>query len=619
MSAKQSNLSNPKYGYDMVVATTQVSVNATMMEWLSKFKGKPFIQAYIYDPSVNGGQGGPSPTNYDDLVTRLQFDPFTVPDNTPMDDPRMLKLQAEKFMFAFYVELGIPDFPLDKIPPTIAFNKEGSYVTYNMVAKKFKMIVIQPALYGQATWINLTQDTSPEPWVFSFTVNLDLQTDNINNYFHDLPIETQEEIKNLGIDMFSVQQLFLDLNAAGLTDSVTIKGLDKSSIAYVYLTQIFINTYLAQISKEGGIMLGFSVVSKEVFPNNVSIIPTDMNFMISSYKDSSGRATTDYDAYTLNYLIMSKSNPMPAPVQFSWNWVEKDQISQYAGVMAVNRNTFVAFLHALLSPGLNNIAKKPTTKFFINCIKCEIGWGYEAEQTPQSYMIVNEGNSHVLTFSYDKRASSDDSAYYCAAWGNFEAKYKVQSDVYLEGATIRIDTTATMWMHINVCGGVTEGDFAKKLSTTSYTLGVDAYGRITVKREGPIITDQSEKVDPSWWTKFLTLGAIDDVVDKVKETVKIWLEKFLTADASRIEDMLNSSSGWTFPGARTYAFMNTQFSDTQDLVTNVLYVSPKTDREVVAKMLALVKKNPELLQKRAANLEMLLMEQIPELAKEATH
>ncbi|UXD68001.1 hypothetical protein MUK51_12285 [Sphingobacterium faecium] len=616
MSAKNSDLSNPKYGYDMVVATTQTSVNATMKEWLSKYSGKPFIQAYIYDPSANNGSGGPALTNYDELVAKLGFDPFTIPENTPMTDPHLVKLLEERFMFAFYTELGLPDFPLEKIPPIIEFNKEGSYVTYNMVAKTFKIVVIQPGLYGPATWINLNQQDATDPWVFSFTIDLDLRTDNINNHFSNLPKETQKEIKNLGIDMFSVQQLFLDLNAASLSDSVTIKGLDKNSVAFVYLNQIFINTYVAQISKDGGIMLGYSVVSKEEFPKNVSIIPTDMNFMISSYKDSSGKATPDYNGYTLNYLIMSKGRPLPAPVQFSWNWVEKDQVSQYAGVMAVNRNTFITYLHHLLSQGLGTIARKPTTYFHINCIECGIRWGYEAEETPQTYNIVNQNGAHVLTYSYNKRAFDDDSQY-CGiygTWGNFEAKYNVQSDVYLEGTSIRIETTTTMWMHINVCGGVTEGNFAKKSSTTLYTLGVDAYGRITVSTNGPKITDHSEAVDPSWWTKFLTLGAIDDMVDTVKNSVKGWLEGFLAADAGRIQQMLNSSSGWTFPGARTYAFMNAQFSEHQDLVTNVLYISPKTDRKVIAQMLALVKSEPEILLERADSLEKLLVHKIPQLS-----
>lgn len=60
--------------------------------------------------------------------------------------------------------------------------------------------------------------------------------------------------------------------------------------------------------------------------------------------------------------------------------------------------------------------------------------------------------------------------------------------------------------------------------------------------------------------------------------------------------------------------MNAQFSEHQDLVTNVLYISPKTDRKVIAQMLALVKSEPEILLERADSLEKLLVHKIPQLS-----
>jgi hypothetical protein len=53
MSADRSALSHTMYGYDMVVATTQAAVNATMREWMSKYKSKPFTQVYVFDPEKN--------------------------------------------------------------------------------------------------------------------------------------------------------------------------------------------------------------------------------------------------------------------------------------------------------------------------------------------------------------------------------------------------------------------------------------------------------------------------------------------------------------------------------------------------------------------------------------
>ncbi|WP_276133779.1 hypothetical protein [Polluticoccus soli] len=613
MSANQSNLSDPKYGYDMVVATTQASVNATMQEWLSKYTGAPFTQAYVYDPTHQYSPNGIALTDFEQLKKDVGFDPFTIPDKTATTDQRIAKLLDKKFMFAFQIEIGMPDFPAEKIPPVIQFNKEGSYVTYNMVCKTFKIIVIEPGLYGPASWINLSQDTADAPWVFSFTIDLDLRNDNINNHFSTLPPETQREIKNLGQDMFSVQQLFLDLNAAGLSDSITISGLDKTSQAYMVLTQVFLNKYLADIAKNGGIMLGYSVVSQQPFPQNVSIIPTNLNFEISSYKDAKGQATADYPAYTLNYLIMSKGRPMPSPTQFAWNWVEKDQTTQYAGVMSVNRGTFIQFLHDILSPSLRNLAKVPGTSYSVNCIKCSFGWNYNTDQSAQAFNIVQNGGSHVLTYSYSKSSSSSDSIY-CGlwgVWGNIGADYSVQSDVYLQGTTIRIETTLTMHMHLNVCGGVTDGNFVKKKLVDIYTIGVDAQGRISVSQATPQITDMSDAVNPDGWSKFVTLGQINSAVDNVKNSVTGWIDGFLASDSATIAATLNGSNGWVFPGGKTYSFLNAQFSDAQDLVANVLYIAPTATK---AERAALLKGLPVELAKLVAPAKKATAEAETELA-----
>ncbi len=572
MSANQSDLSNAHYGYDMVLATTQASVNATMEEWLSKQTSGPFIQAYVYNPDHPSGQSGATLIDFKELEKEVGFDPFSIPNGTPTDDPRIKALLDKKFMFAFQVEIGIPDFPLKDIPPVISFDQEGSYVTYNMVCKTFKVIVIEPALYGQTEWLNLSQEEQDKPWVFGFTIDLDLRSDNINNHFHDLPPVTQKEVKNLGEDMFSVQQLFLDLNTAGLSNSVSISGLKPTSQAYIVLTQVFLNTYLADLSKNGGIMLGLSVVSHKPFPQNVSLIPTNLNFEISSYKDSTGKATTDYPAYTLNYLVMSKGHPMPAPAQFTWNWVEKGNVDKYAGVMAINRTAFTAFLHDLLSPSLTTICKKPVTHFSVNLIEAKFSWSYENDPGPFSFNTVANGGSHVLTFSYSKSASDSDT--FVPNWGNFGVDYTASSDVFIEGTTITIKTRLKMHCHINVDGGIADGDWADFSSVTTYTIGVDTHGMLSVSTPGPVITDNSKKPDPDWWSKLITLGQIDNVADRIKNSLQSWVKGFLTSEASVIANMLNGSNTWVFPGGKTFTFTDVAFSDNQDLVSHVLYIAP---------------------------------------------
>jgi hypothetical protein len=281
----------------------------------------------------------------------LGFDPFTT---SVLTDDQKSALQEQYFLFGFQTEMGLPDFPSDTLPPIIELNQEGSTVIYNMVCKVFKVVDLQASEYGDPSWIFCDQSTGDAPWEIQFTVDLNLVRDSVVNQFALLPTDMQNEVKDLGEDMFSVQQLYLDLNDATLSTSFSVEGLDPTTTAYIYLTTVFLGQYADQIADEGGVMLGFGVTSDTPFPDNTSLIPTDLNFIVSSYKEDD-KATDDYSAYTLNYLLMANDNSMPAAVGFDWNWVDKDNLTKFAGTTAINRDTFVEFLNALLSPTLNSI------------------------------------------------------------------------------------------------------------------------------------------------------------------------------------------------------------------------------------------------------------------------
>ncbi len=576
MSGKNSNLNNLQFGYDMVVSVTQESVNATMKEFLSKYDGTEFVQSYVYNPDAPKGQDPNMKKDFNELKKDLGFDPFTIPNGADLQDPKVKKLLEEKFTFAFKAEIGLPDFPLDLIPDTVVFNKEGSYVTYNMVCKVFQVINLEASLYGDATFINLSQAEATEPWRFQFTVDLDIQSDNVNNHFHKLPEAAQKKIKELGEDMFSIQQLLLDLNSAGLAEQPKIEGLDPSSTAYVKLTSVFVNEYFTHLSQEGGVLLGFTVKASKNFPDETSIIPTDLNFEISAFK-TAGIATTDYDLYTLNYLVMSKGNHMPAPVPFTWNWIDKAEEKDYHGTMTIKKGTFIAFLNDLLSPTLSELCIKPNVSFHVNCAEVKVKYGYECDHGHHSYNVVNDGTSHALTFSYNKSDKDDDNQY-CVTWdnwGNFSVKYTGTSNVYLENAAIRIVSTAKAHVHLNIDAGVTSGDFAKYKTEVIYNISIDEEGRMIVKEDPPKFTDNSEKPDPSGWSKFITLGQINSLIDSIQDSLKDWMKDILTGNSDDIQKMLNGSSTWVYPGGKTFLFKDLYFSDHQDLVAHVVYTDPE--------------------------------------------
>jgi hypothetical protein len=122
---------------------------------------------------------------------------------------------------------------------------------------------------------------------------------------------------------------------------------------------------------------------------------------------------------------------------------------------------------------------------------------------------------------------------------------------------------------------VTEGNWASYRITTTYTIGVASDGALTVTQNDPQVEDKSEKPDPNWWSKLISVGTIDACVANIQNYLKPLLKGFGTGFENDIALMLNGSNGWTFPGGRTYTFTGVEFSDYQDLVADLLYVTPK--------------------------------------------
>jgi hypothetical protein len=388
----------------------------------------------------------------------------------------------------------------------------------------------------------------------------------------------QDEIKNLGEEMFSVQQLYFDLNNAALSSSFAVVGLDSSTLAFTYLTTVFLDQYVKQVAADGGVMLGFGVVSDTPFPDNTSLIPTDLNFVVSSYKED-GQATDDFSAYTLNYLIMANDNTMPAAVAFNWNWVEKDNLADFAGSVAINRDTFVDFLNQLLSPTLNQITYKPDVSFSVNATKVTVKTSLSEDTASYSYSTTPDGGSQVLTFSYadsDKDTGSYPDSTAPLNWGSYSLKYTAQSDIYLEGTQIKNVTTVTAHVHMNVDGDVEEGNWAKYTQTSYYTIGIDAYGKMSVTQSSDPVVNNSDSVNPGTWGEIVTAGTIDDLVDSLQKYLKDALKDILVDESSKIADMLNGSNTWVFPGGQTFTFQDAEFSDYQDFIAHVLYIDPES-------------------------------------------
>ena len=581
MSGHQSNLSLPQYGYDLVVSITQGSLNATMKQFLDKFDGQKFISCYVSQEQSDGTYKD-VPGNYDKLSKIAGIDLFSIPTSNQTDAQKDAADQAydNLFSFAFKATMGLPaDFSLESIPNVIILDKGLVRVTYNLFFKDFQILNAQPQRRGYS-WINISQADEPAPWVFQFIVNLDLNSSD--SAFMHLPESIQTKVKNLHPNsMFSVQQLYLDLNTARLESVPKIVGLEPISRAYRYLTTVFINSYFKYWQEQnqhpsnpdGNILLGYSIKPTQPSTSSASIIPTDLTFMVSPFRNNKGIPTEDYDMYTLNYLVMSQNHHMPAAVEFGWNWVDKSEKSDYAGTVTIKKGSFVDFLNQQLSQSLNLICWRPQVQVYMDIIHYGFTYQLEKETTPQAYNVLNDGTSTVLTFNYTSRDYK--AAQYFVNWANFTVTNTISSNVSLKDNCIDIVTTVTVAANVNLDGGTTSGNFYKSKVKQQYEIGVDALGSLFVFVKEENSTDESDNIHASFWSELMSAGTINTVIENMQNYWGDIEKNLLKQYQTEILNFLSGSHVWIFPGGQTFLFKDVYFSDRQDLVAHLTYVDPE--------------------------------------------
>jgi|GEM_PF-1237205 len=584
MGAYESHLNLPQYGYDMVVATTEQAINATVKQYLLNYEGREFVSCYKLAPEGSDESYVPMP--YEEVLAIAGMNPFTIPETELQNDKQkeaVARLYDKEFAFAFRADMGIPlGFPVKDIPKVIVFHKAGTEVAYNLFFKNISVLNIEDSGRRGFRWQNLAQaysEKAKDPWVFKFRVNLDLSSGSTSLFDSLLPA-IQQKVKNLNPDSaFSVQQLYLDLNTALLTSDPTITGLDKSSWAYLYLTVGFIQNYYKTLKEEaknkdnpnGNFLLGYTI--KPTKPNNSSpsIIPTDLNIMISPFVDERGMATEEYNMFTLNYLVMSKDHTMPPSIPFIWNWIDDGQSS---GAMAIKREVFSSFLRQTLSPSLQQLCLIPVVYVHANSVSTKWNCTYQPNPDPVYYELIEEAGPRVLSIKYTATAHEKSAWLYNI--NEIESTVTIDSNIYLENNQIRSVTVANVYIWIKIWGGVTHGNLVTYSNETAYEIGVDAFGSLSAKMApgSPKFTDLSQGIDPNGWSQFVTGWQVDDLISDIKKRW-VFMKDFLDGHDKSIETMLNNSGVWVFPGGKTFAFKEAKFSNFQDLTTLVTYVEPE--------------------------------------------
>jgi hypothetical protein len=599
MTIAQTNLS--AFGYDLVVAVTQKSINATMKGFLDSLTAPEVIACFIYD-----NNGNMVPIGYEDLKRNAKgSDPFSVADGADSKTNQdLINLAAVLFAGAFKAQIGLPDMhDLKKIPPVVTLQGgTDAPVIFNLLCSEFNIVGFQYT--GPIThWLNKAQATD-DPWYFNATVNIAKATVPPSP---SLPAAVQAKINSLQAGTFGVQQLFLDLDTAikGARNP-TFKGVDPLSALAILVDQVFLGAYFKQMRESGQPILGYLVTMST--PDASSLQLGAVVRECCPLLDASGKPITNpnqaqQDAATFNYLCTVSKTP-PTPQTFPWNWVELGEVGSFSGIQAVRREAFADVLASALGVSLNG-------NF---CMSPSIGWTSYPGGGHAWYPSFNSSGPCTFTgaavngpvgqndFTLIRYITWEPPQQQAATdWftnGGMSCRYQVTCQysflgwVYLSMnggvSTLRIKLKPVMYFgaehwesFLDVPYHYHDVEYVQYINlevTLDLTLTVTSDGRLTVElpTQMPTPTDSSQPFE--FWHMGLTgrwYGSwIEPVLKNLIQSTKDSLNDRLKNLAAEVKGGLDSSQGWVFPGGKSFTFKKVAFSEYLDLISHITYVEP---------------------------------------------
>lgn len=590
MGASQSDLSNPKFGYDLVVAVTQASIDVTMEQFLAGVASPEVIACYVYNASNDL-----VPIDYATLKGNAKgSDPFAVsPQADPKTDPDLINLAAANFAGAFKARIGLPDMPLASIPAIATLGSgTNAPVLFNLLCAEFQIAGFEYGPRGSVTWINAQQPVGQgPPWYFSANVSLNAKPIDPNS---PVPPAVQQRINQLeqsfGPGAFSVQQLFLELDTAILEATPSIVGIPVGWPVWNLITSVFLGAYFKQMQQSGQPVLGYTFGMAHPQPSTMQLgaISHECCALMDNGQPIVNPTPAQQSATSFVYLGTTSTTP-PTPVPFPWNWIELNEVANFSGVQAVRRAVFLSYVAGLLNEHIGRLCQNTTVSLSHDGDEYHIRYYSEESPSPASFQLLTsipapaqDGYTEALSIGFSRKSHDDSEAadHLSSIHGDFN--YTLTGSVGVAGKQLRIQLNAVASMgfdHHEV--GIKYDDlplngYYNKTLTTIYMLGVDQNGHLAVDATNTVV-DNSASWDfsPGGILGLFGLESkLKDGLQALELSLAAMLDSGFTEYVDRVTDEINGYQGWIFPGVDAFVFKNVAFSEGQDLTTQVTYANP---------------------------------------------
>ncbi|MCJ1398294.1 hypothetical protein MMC11_001491 [Xylographa trunciseda] len=600
MGISTSNLSDPKYGYDIVVATTQASLNSTLWEWLSQAKQPVSYLCFLKNPNPRSGHPMIPVTLAKLLTLTGGVNPFEIPDQTPPSDPRIAALTNANFAGGLKMQVGVPPGMMPKDLPIVVLGNSASDIQFTMYCSQLSMVQ-----NTQGTWVVWTQPQGVA-WFVRTKVGLvsqDLDAALNVPYFqntgskHKAALLAKVEVLKKSGTAFSLQQLLFDLDHASMS-TPTPFFVPESSIASRMIIESFIPAYVASVEQHGSPILsvkaltpatavpqapplveytdaGFLHISRVVPESDPSVLAlTGVEWEVSPLVNVANPTLAQQDATTLNYLCAVNGHPLPAPAAFNWNWVEPQNVDTESGIIAINRNVIA-----------NHILQEVLPIATACCVKADFSttahwqggasyyWDLYPGQKPSAVLVTDSGPNVIAisyTTNYDSHVESDG-----ATVAALQILPSYSCNVTFTANIITVTQHMEFRVYVRYDSSSETVKVVNKTLTDEYTISVDQDGSLQTTKTSSKADDQSESPYESGILNFFT--NLNDLMADIKKNIGA----FAATNLKSIP--FDHLQNFIFPGARVFTFKSAMFSTGQDLLCAITYVDPNSVKQGTSK------------------------------------
>lgn len=583
MSSLQSNLSDAHYGYDLVVAVTQKSLNTTLAQFIAYLNSPEVILCYVYDVNNNL-----VPIDYKTLVANAkESDPFSVANGAdPKTNQGLINLAEANFAGAVKAKIGLPNAPLNSIPPIVVLgNGVAAPALFNLLCSEFQITGFEYGVRGMATWINLSQPTAAgKPWYFSARVNLNITQVDPGSA---VPKAVQNRIIQLQSDpanAFTIQKLFLELDTAILMSVPTPEGIPAGWVVWNLISTVFLGAYFKQMQETGDPVLSYSFTAKAPRPATLQLgaVSHESLPLLDNGLLINNPSPAQLDAAELVYIGSTTTTP-PVPVPFSWNWIDLPDVGNLSGVLAIRRDVFFTFLGQLANRNISNLCCDPTITVKGSGFGFYFGFGTPLSTHPSIFRPVSpigppaaDGFTQIFTLNFQHNCHGYDWLF--ATNFNVDCNYTLTGDISVSGSQIRVTLHPQVFMqvqHLEVFVTLTDlagANYYDKTKTILYNLDIDQNGAIQVTE-----TDHTEDASAAWNLHLKGLmqdGGFTVHMTDFEALLGAQLDAAMTSFASDLAAMMNGYQGWVFPGNDAFTLKNVGFSTGLDLIAQLTYANP---------------------------------------------